>query len=180
MNKLGAIHHALRFFFLSLAPFVPGTPESPVDLISADYAAASVAACALQDFVPRTWHVCGGADCLNLAELLEITLQLFCTYRPSWRKRVIEKPAIVDLKTFELFVNSVESLADSMLKDSVTILKHFAPQLAHPKQFDDKTTVSLLEAAGVVRPSIRNYYSKVIQYLLESNWQPAGCEQTVA
>src|SRR5262249_45280991 len=36
VTKLGAIHHALRFFFHSLAPFVPGTAESPVDLISLD------------------------------------------------------------------------------------------------------------------------------------------------
>jgi nucleoside-diphosphate-sugar epimerase len=179
VSKLGAIHHALRFFFHSLAPFVPGTAESPVDLISLDYAAASTAALALQRFVPGTWHICGGTDSLSLAEMLDLTLQLFYTWRPAWRKRAIEKPAIVDLKTFELFVKSVEEVGESTLKDSVAVLKHFAPQLAYPKQFEDGATRALLENMGVVKPAIRNYYPKVVRFLLENEWKAAPCAQLV-
>jgi thioester reductase-like protein len=83
VTKTGAIHSALRFFFHSLAPLVPGTDESPVDLIALDYAAESVALLALQQFVPgATWHICGGSDAFSLAEFLEQTLQLFYQNRP--------------------------------------------------------------------------------------------------
>ena len=179
VGKLGAIHHALRLFFHSLAPFVPGTSQSLVDLIPIDYAAESVAALALQPFVPGTWHICGGVDSLPLEEMLELSLQLFCFYRPAWRKRVIEKPAIVDLKTFDLFVKSVEETGESMLKNSVALLKHFAPQLAYPKQFEDGKTRLHLEKSGIVRPPIRDYYPRVIRFLLENNWQAAHCAQAV-
>jgi hypothetical protein len=106
-------------------------------------------------------------------------LQLFCFYRPAWRKRVIEKPAIVDLKIFELFVKSVKETGESMLKDSVALLKHFAPQMAYPKQFEDSKTRALLEKSGIVRPAIRDYYPKVIRFLLENNWRAAACAQAV-
>ena len=179
VGKLGAIHHALRLFFHSLAPFVPGTPQSLVDLMPVDYAAQCVAALALESFPDGTWHVCGGSESLELEEMLELSLQLFCRYRPAWRKRLIEKPAIVDLKTFELFVKSVEETGESMLKDSMALLKHFAPQLSYPKRFEDKKTCLLLEQRGVVRPAIRDYYPKVIRFLLENNWQAAPCAQAL-
>src|SRR5205085_9793893 len=172
IGRLGAIHHALRFIFHSLAPFVPGTPASPVDLISLDFAAESVAALAFPQFTPgTTWHVCGGADALPLEEMLELTLQLFYRYRPAWRKRVIEKPAIVGLETFDLFVKSVEEMDESALKDSVALFKHFAPQLAYPKRFNDTATLKVLEREGIIRPQVREYFPKVVRFLLEKDWQ---------
>lgn len=175
VTKLGALHHALRFFFHSLAPFVPGTEASMVDMVALDYAAGAVAALALPKFAAgATWHVCGGADSLTLAELLDLTLQLFYEYRPAWRKRAIEKPAIVNRETFELFVKSVEELGESTLKDSVAVFKNFAPQLSYPKLIGDEATRDVLENAGVLRPAIRDFYPKVIRFLLESNWQPAA------
>jgi hypothetical protein len=172
VTKTCAIHSALRFFFHSLAPLVPGTDGSPVDLIALDYAAESVALLALQQFVPgATWHICGGSDAFSLAEFLEQTLQLFYQNRPAWRKRAIEKPAIVNLKTFELFVKSIEDLGDSVLKNSVFVLKSFAPQLAYPKLISDVETERTLSSCGVARPRIRDFYPKVIRFLLENNWE---------
>jgi nucleoside-diphosphate-sugar epimerase len=172
VTKTGATHSALRFFFHSLAPLVPGIDKSPVDLIALDYAAESVALLALQQFVPgATWHICGGSDAFSLAEFLEQTLQLFYQNRPGWRKRAIEKPAIVNLKTFELFVKSIDDLGDSVLKNSVFVLKSFAPQLAYPKLISDVETQRTLSRCGVARPRIRDFYPKVIRFLLENNWE---------
>jgi len=174
VNKLGALHHALRFFYHSLAPMVPGREASLIDLIALDYAAQGVATLALTHFVPGvTWHLCGGQDALTLKELLDLTLSLFYEFRPAWRRRAIEKPAIVDRATFELFVKSVEELGDSTLKDSIVVLKYFAPQLSYPKIMGDGNTRSLLEKAGIVRPHIRDFYPQVLRFLVESNWQPA-------
>lgn len=176
VSKLGAIHHALRFYFHGLAPLVPGTPSSPVDLIANEYATESVVALALQTFTPgATWHVCGGRDALGLDELLDLTLLFFHEYRPAWRKRAIEKPTIVDLETFELFVRSIEQLGESTLQESVAVFKHFAPQLAYPKEFNDAATRSRLQSVGVLRPKIRDYYPGIVRFLLVNNWQPA-CE----
>jgi nucleoside-diphosphate-sugar epimerase len=172
VTKSGAIHYALRFFFHSLAPLVPGRKESPVDLIALDYAADSIALAALHQFTPgSTWHVCGGSDAFSLEQFLEETLQLFYKNRPAWRKRAIEKPAIVNLETFNLFVRSVEELGESVLKNSVAVLKSFAPQLAYPKLISDEATQHVLQRSGLARPGIRDYYPKVVRFLLENNWE---------
>jgi|HubBroStandDraft_1064217.scaffolds.fasta_scaffold01064_11 nucleoside-diphosphate-sugar epimerase len=178
VTKSAAIHYALRLFFHSLAPMVPGTKESPVDLIASDYAAQSIALAAFEQFTPgSTWHICGGSDAFSLEQFLEETLQLFYKNRPAWRKRAIEKPAIVNLETFYLFVRSVEELGESVLKNSVAVLKSFAPQLAYPKLISDASTQHVLQRSGLARPEIRDYYPKVIRFLLENNWEATPQEQ---
>jgi nucleoside-diphosphate-sugar epimerase len=175
-TKLGGIHHALRFFFHSLAPFVPGTEESPVDLIALDYAAEAVVALALRQFTPSsTWHICSAGDSLSLGGLLDLSLQLFSQNRPAWRRRAIARPAIVKLETFERFAESVEALGEATLSHVVHAIKHFAPQMAYPKMFSDCQTQRALEEAGLRRPRIADFYPKVIAYLLNHNWQPARC-----
>ncbi|HKD45987.1 MAG TPA: SDR family oxidoreductase [Candidatus Angelobacter sp.] len=172
--KLGGIHHALRFFFHSLAPFVPGTEESLVDLIAADYAAAAVVALTFDEFARgRTWHVCGAEDSLPLGRLLDLSLELFSRNRPAWRQRAIARPAIVRLQTFERFAETVEELGQATLGNVVRVIKHFAPQMAYPKIFSDCETRRVLESVNLRRPAIADFYPKVIAYLVSHNWQPA-------
>ena len=178
VHKVGGIHHAMRMVFHGLAPFVPGRKGSAVDLIALDYAVESVALLGLQRFAPcTTWHVCGADDALPLEEFLDATVQLFYQYRPAWRKRAIEMPAIVNLETFELFVRSVEEVGDSALVNSVAALKHFVPQMAYPKHISDAATQAVLRPAGVVRAGIRDFYPRVVRFLLENNWQPIAPER---
>jgi nucleoside-diphosphate-sugar epimerase len=178
VTKIGAIHYALRLFFHSLAPMVPGKKENGIDLIALDYAADSIALAVFEQFSPgSTWHISGSSDVYSLEQFLEQTLQLFYENRPAWRKRAIEKPAIVSLETFNLFVKSVEELGESVLKNAVAMLKSFAPQLAYPKWISDTATQHLLRRSGLVRPGIRNFYPKVIRFLLENNWEAMPQEQ---
>jgi nucleoside-diphosphate-sugar epimerase len=175
VRRMAAIHHALRLYYNSLAPMIPGKPDSLVDLIAVDYAAAAVEHFAVEDFVAgQTFHICGGTNSLTLAYLLELTRKAFVRYRPSWRKRAIEMPAIVDLPTFELFARSVEEVGDNILRSSVAIIKHFVPQLAYPKIFSDVECARSLQAKGLVKPSVREFYPQVVRWLVESDWGERG------
>lgn len=166
-----AIHHALRFYYQSLAPMLPGTDASPVDLIALEYAADAVATLAARAFhAGATYHVCAGAEAPALGALLDETLACFLRFRPAWRRRAIERPAIVPLETFERFARSVEELEDSALSQCVAAVRPFAPQLAYPKVFDDEATRGILEGSGVRRPPFAGFYPRVIQHLIERHW----------
>ena len=169
--RLAAIHHALRLCYSSLAPMIPGVPESAVDLIAVDYVAAAVSHFATDGFqAGRTFHICGGEDVLTIEELLALILETFLRYRPFWRKRMIEMPAIVDLPTFELFARSVDEVGDNVLRNSVSIIRHFVPQLAYPKLFVDDGCLHSLQKAGISRPKIREFCPNVVRWLVESDW----------
>ena len=173
-----AIHQAIRFLYHSLLPMMPGTPDSPVDLIATEYAAAAVAHLAHQGFVAGgTFHVCAGAEAMRQDALIDLLVQTILESRPAWRRRAIEKPVIVALDTFELFRQSVDAVADSALRASVGVLGHFAPQLAYPKMFDDTDCIAALAPAGITRPAIDQTVTRVVRYLIEHNWGkelPAG------
>jgi long-chain acyl-CoA synthetase len=171
VRRPAAIHHAIRFLYHSLLPMIPGSPESPVDLIATDYAVAAIRHLAGEGFVPgRTFHVCSGGDALSEAALVDLAVDAFLRYRPAWRRRAIEKPAIVELETFELFRRSVEAVADPALRAAVAVLAPFAPQLSFAKVFDDELCRQALAAADIVRPPIRETMMNVVQYLIENNW----------
>jgi nucleoside-diphosphate-sugar epimerase len=171
VGRRGGIHQALRFFYHSLAPMIPGRPDSPVDLIASDYAVAAVTHLFCERFdAGATAHLCAGVDTLPLAELLDLTHACFVRDRPAWRTRAIEIPPIVDLATFELFARSVEEIGDSALRQCVAAIEHFAPQLAFPKHFDDTACRQTLDDAGIVRPRVRDFYPRVISHLIETRW----------
>jgi nucleoside-diphosphate-sugar epimerase len=175
VRRMAAIHHALRLYYSSLAPMIPGKPDSFVDLIDLDYAASAVEHFAAEHFqAGRTFHICAGEDALTLARLLGLTREAFLRHRPSWRKRVIEMPAIVDLPTFELFVRSVEEVGDNILRSSVAIIKQFVPQLVYSKVFRDVECTRSLQANGVLKPSVLEFYPQVVRWLVESGWSERG------
>ena len=171
VDRPAAIHQAMRFLHHSLLPMIPGTPESPVDVIPTDYAVAAVRHLSGAGFVAGgTFHVCAGTDAPCEDELIDLTIDTFLDHRPAWRRRAIEKPVIVALDTFELFRRSVEEVADSALAASVAVLGHFAPQLAFPKTFDDDQCRAALAQAGIHRPPVRDTLVKVVKYLLDHDW----------
>src|SRR5262249_35264716 len=95
----------------------------------------------------------------------------FLRHRPSWRKRAIEMPAVVDLPTFELFARSVEEVGDHILRSSVAIIKHFVPQLVYSKVFSDVECARSLQAKGHLKPRILEFYPQVVRWLVESGWR---------
>jgi nucleoside-diphosphate-sugar epimerase len=175
--KMAAIHQGLRLYYHSLAPMIPGTPSCPVDLIADDFAALAIAGLSCDKFsAGRTFHLCGAQDFYTLEQLLKITHEAFMTYRPSWRKRSIAAPAIVDEPIFELFAKSVDEVGNPMLRHSVHVIRHFAPQLGYPKVFDDSGCEEVLTSLRIKKPHVADFCPKVIQWLVESGWTDHAIE----
>jgi nucleoside-diphosphate-sugar epimerase len=168
ITRLGALHRAVRLMYASLAPMVPGSEDSPVDLIALDYAVAAIAWLATSGFTSgRTWHVSAGDDTIPAGELLDLTIECFHTYRPAWRTRAIARPALVDLETFELFRQSVEQVGDAGLRASTDVVSHFAPQLAFPKRFDTRRCEQALAGSAIGKPSAREAWRHVVRRLVQ-------------
>jgi nucleoside-diphosphate-sugar epimerase len=168
ISRRGALHQAVLLLYASLAPMLPGREDSLVDLVALDYAVSAVAFLATRGFAAgRTWHVCAGTDALGVGDLLDLTMRCIIECRPAWRKRAIERPAIVDLDTFELFRRSVAEVGDGALLASTEVVARFAPQLAFPKQFDDGGCQAALAGSGITRPAIRDVWHRVVSHLVQ-------------
>jgi nucleoside-diphosphate-sugar epimerase len=170
-----AFHHALRLLYHGLAPMVPGRPENPVDVVAVDYVAD--AACWLFErrFEPgRTYHLCSGPAASTLAELIDATMETFIRMRPEWRRRHVEKPAIVDPDTYRLFVRSVEETGNEVLLRATRAVQSFADQLACPKTFDTRVAEAALDGSGLRPPRVLDFLQEVVSSCLETDWKGAA------
>ena len=172
VTGLNAIHHALRLLYQGLAPMVPGRETGLVDLIPLDFAADASHYLFEQEFAAgTTYHLCSGAaGSATLGALLDATMTAFERYRPAWRKRSIARPALVELETYELFVRSVEEAGNQVLLQATRAVQAFAYQLAYPKVFDSRRADGMLAPAGIVAPKLLEYYDRIIQWCVETNW----------
>ena len=165
--QLNAVHRALRMCWHGLAPMLPGTETTPVDLVTSDYVAGAVAALALRrDVAGRTLHLCAGEGALPLGELLALSWREW-RRDPEWRRRSIERPALAPLETYRLFERTVLEAGDARLRRVIASLSHFAPQLALPKRFDTTGTDALL---GTRAPAVRSFWPRLLATLLENGW----------
>jgi nucleoside-diphosphate-sugar epimerase len=167
-----AFHHALRLLYQGLAPMMPGDPRHRVDVVAVDYVAD--AACWLfrnRFEAGRTYHLCSGAGRTPpLDELIDAVMEAFHRFRPEWRRRGIEKPAIVSLATYELFVRSVQEAGNEVLVRATRAVQSFAYQLAYPKTFDDARTLAALEGSGLEPPPVLGYLPDVVRTCIDSDW----------
>lgn len=165
--RRGAIHHSVLALLAGLAPLLPGSESSPVDLLALDDASRAIAVLATDLFEPgESWHLCGGADTVPAGELVDLTMHVIGLHRPAWRTRALERPAFVDLETFELFCRSVDEVGDSAMRAATDIVARFAPQLAYPKQFDDRRCRSRLASARLARAPVRDVWAAAVTRLV--------------
>jgi nucleoside-diphosphate-sugar epimerase len=176
VSGFNTIHHAIRLLYNGLAPMIPGDPAEPVDIVSSDFIAAATLHLLEHGPRPGVFHLAAGREsCGSLDELIDETVRSLTRFRPEWRKRAVEKPLIVDLETYELFVRSVEETGNQVLKAATRSIRTFAYQLAHPKVFETHRAAATLGGSGIApRPSL-DFYPRVVKYCLESNWGTRQC-----
>jgi nucleoside-diphosphate-sugar epimerase len=172
VTGFNAFHHAIRLLYQGLAPMIPGDPSHRVDVAAVDYVAD--AACWLfrnRFEAGRTYHLCSGPERSRpLSEVLDAVVEAFHQFRPEWRRRGIEKPAIVDLATYELFVRSVEETGNEVLQRATRAVQSFAYQLAYPKTFDTARTEAALEGSGLRPPTVLEFLPAVVRTCVETEW----------
>jgi nucleoside-diphosphate-sugar epimerase len=167
VTQVNAVHRALRLYHAGLAAMMPGTEDTPIDVVPAEWIAEGIARLALaRHTAGLTVHLCAGEGALPLGALLDRTYALW-SRDPAWRRRGIARPALSDLATYELFERSVELVGDARLKRITRSLSHFVPQLALPKHFDTSRALALLDDAA---PPVSAYWDRMLECLLASNW----------
>lgn len=174
VTSVNAFHTALRLMYGGLVPMIPGSADTPIDVVSTGFAAAAMQQLFIDSFqAGATYHVCAGRSAPLLSEVLETAMRTMRARRPSWRKRAIEVPVLSDEPTYDLFVRSVRESGDAMMIAATRAVESFARQLTRPKVFD--TTVADAALAGTAsRPDALALCADVVRYCVENEWKAAA------
>ena len=163
VSQPNAVHQALRVYHRGLAAMMPGTPDSALDVVPADWVADAIATLAADDALRgETLHLCAGDGAFPLDRLLDATWEHWARQDDAWRRRDVARPAVTSLDTYRLFERAVAETGDRRLARIVSALSHFVPQLAHPKRFDTSRTDALL---GAPAPRVEAYWARMLSAL---------------
>lgn len=174
VTSLNAFHTALRLMYGGLVPMIPGSHDTPIDVISTGYAARAVQHLFAAAFQPGlTYHICAGRSAPPLLEVLEAAMHAMRARRPAWRKRAIELPVLSDEATYELFVRSVRESGDTMMLSATRAVESFARQLTRPKVFDTTHADRMLTGAATL-PDPLELCRDVVGFCVENEWRAAA------
>jgi len=163
--RLGALHHALHWFYKGLIPMMPGNPSSRVDLISTEFAAAVVANVLREEGqAGRILHGVAGEAAPTLAEIFECLHALFAQHHRGWAKGAIVLPDLVDAQTFAMFEASVRQSGNLLFQRVCDDAQTFLPGLLYPR------TYAVSRAAEIPTTDWRALVHRVFAWLLATDW----------
>ena len=171
VRQLGGLHRGIQWLMRGLVPMVPGDPQCPVEMISNELAATTVARAAEFDAPEPVFvcHVAAGAGAPRLGELIAWLAETFRGCHEGWRRGQIQPPDIVNRATFDAFRRTVSVSGDVLFREILDSLDAFLPALLYPKALATENAERLW-GGRLPTPDWRRLIQDVLGYCMASDW----------
>lgn len=167
--RLGAMHHAVFWLSRGLIPMLPGSPDTPIDLVSAEYVAQVITSLLVSPVQSgRVVHAAAGRLAAPLQGLLDTIFGVFAENDPAWARGAIERPVLVDSRTWNLFSAAAQRSGDALYQRVVADAQTFLPGLLHPRTY----ATSIAETSSA--PDWRRVVELTVRHLVKTNWHRAN------
>ena len=162
-SNFKAFYWPIRVYASGQLRLLPGVANCRVDLVPVDYvAAATLHLTGLPHTVGGCFHLTTGHDNLvTLREIMDATIEFFSIKPPP-----LVNPTLVKL----LEGHTGRLLLGERVYKTLMLGMPYYPYLALNLEFDDTQARQHLDAAGVYAPSIRDFFNRLFQYCVETNW----------
>jgi nucleoside-diphosphate-sugar epimerase len=169
VGQFNYVHQLIRHLPDSPLPVIPGSPESRLDLIDNEWAAAALVHLFDKRFVPGAIrHICAGPrDSILFAEALCRGKRVLEAALVNGARRAIHLPELVSLDEFHRFLATT---ADRRVHRTADILSTFLPMVAMRNVYTNVCATADLAGSGIVRTPVGRYFEKVVQYCLDTEW----------
>lgn len=176
VRQYNYFHQLLRLFARNVLPIVPGDLSWQVDLIPTDWSISALAFLFDYRFVPgEVLHLCAGANkSPRMREVKDTAQELFEKHPLIQKWLPITEPRFVSLSEYEGYVQQSLQGDDNLLIKILGLLNKFLPQMGINQRFDDQLLRARLDGSRLDIPPFNSYFSKVINYCLETDWGRRG------
>jgi len=163
--SFNVIYIPLRLVQRGMLSFVPGRPETLLDLVPVDWVNDVMAYVLGKDEANgQVCHVTAGPG--RAAPLGEVVLgatEYFEKRTPLSRRRTME---FITREEFEVRRSKTRGREEALLSQLDTLL----PYVSVDRLFDSSTTDALLAGSGIEFPRYSTYQEKILGYCLDSQW----------
>lgn len=167
-STFNVIYIPLRLLQKGLLMFVPGTPETTLDLVPIDWVDdVMVRLLDREDAVGKVFHVTAGpARAARLGELVERAAAHFDAVTPMHAPRRVE---FITQEEFQRRRKAMRGMAEVLMGQIDTLL----PYVSIDRLFDSSNTDAALQGSGIVFPRFAEYAERILDYCVRSNWGKA-------
>ena len=173
VSQFGYLHHLFRVLPQTALPLMPGDPETRIDVVPADWIAASLAYLFDFRFTPGSVrHLCAGPDeAIPIQVLIERACAVIESHPSHPAGLQIRPPRIVPLTEFEDFLGSCP---DRRVRIAAAVVGRHIRLMGVRQSYLVNKTRADLEGCGHSLPDMVDCLARTIRYCLDTNWGGKG------
>lgn len=161
--SFNVLYWPLRAFARGAYTALPGRRNAPVDVVPVDYVAdATFLLSQAREAEGTTFHLTAGTHASTVGELVELATAYFRRPPP----RLIE-PAVYKSVVHPLLVRASR---DERYLRALARSEAFFPYFETKALYDDRRSRVALCAAGIRPPPLRDYFNRLMDFALASEW----------
>lgn len=164
-SSFNVIYIPLRLVQKGLLTYVPGTPDTLMDLVPIDWVDdAMVHILSKEESVSKVLHITAGPKrAARLDEVVVAAVKYFDTHTPLRHPRTME---FITKEEYEKRRTAMRGREDALMTQLDTLL----PYVTVNRLFDSENADKLLEGSGIEFPLFKNYSDKIFGYCVKTNW----------
>jgi nucleoside-diphosphate-sugar epimerase len=163
-----AFHNSLRVYHHGLLSLAPGSPETPLYFITADFAAKAVLSVLSNGRAQSIYHISHRrSECITLGEMMATAFERFAENADFRRKRILP-PLFVDLESFRMLAATASGLGGELVRQAASGILSFAPQLYVAKDVANAGLIAV--HGGYAAPDCRRLIAQVCSNLQRAHW----------
>jgi thioester reductase-like protein len=164
-STFNVIYIPLRLVQKGLLTYVPGTPDTLMDLVPIDWVDdAMVHILSKPESVSGVFHITAGPQrAARLDEVVVAAVNYFDTHTPLKRPRRME---FISKEEYEQRRAAMRGREDALMSQLDTLL----PYVTVNRLFDSANADKLLEGSGIEFPRFKDYSDKILEYCVKTNW----------
>jgi nucleoside-diphosphate-sugar epimerase len=162
ISQFNYFHQLLRLVPNNRFPFIPGEPQTPVDVIADDWVLGALEVLLRANLSPGTIvHLCAGpSQALPAQQIVELAFRHHRLQQPNSASGM---PRFVSLEEFQAFAKGLKRKGETALSRMAELLLLYLPHLHVQQSFLNEQTNSLLRNEGMVPPRTAEYLPRIIQ-----------------
>lgn len=164
-SSFNVIYIPLRLVQKGMLTYVPGTPDTLMDLVPIDWVDdAMVHILSKEESVGKVFHITAGEKrAARLDEVVVAAVNYFDKYTPLKHSRNME---FISREEYEKRRAAMRGREDALMSQLDTLL----PYVTVNRLFDSANADALLAGSGIEFPLFRNYSDRIFEYCVKTNW----------
>jgi len=164
-SSFNVIYIPLRLLQKGMLTYVPGTPDTLMDLVPIDWVDdAMVHIMKKPESVGKVYHITAGETrAAPLSQVVERAIEYFDRHTPLKHHREIE---YISREEFERRRSLMRGREEALMGQLDTLL----PYVSINRLFDSRNADMLLADSGIEFPMFRDYAETIFEYCLRTNW----------